>query len=129
MPFNQDQRGYEVVRFTIIPNEPVTGQPTLVQGTRVLDSEGKDLRGVFRVELLAECNSIWKAVIHMHATVAEVIEAEGIVEPHYIECSEDQAMKVVKALALSLPGSFRSQANILESMERLVGAAYSGRRS
>lgn len=117
------------MNYKIIPNPPVLGQSTAAQGTRVLDSEGKELERVFRVELLADCMSVWKAVIHVHATVADVIQAEGIVEPHYIECGEEQAMRVVNALVQSVPGSVERKTDMLEAMRLMVASAYSERNA
>lgn len=48
---------------TIVPMTGPEGSPTMARGTRVMLADGSELKGVTRIELIAEVDSYWKVRI------------------------------------------------------------------
>lgn len=58
--------------ITIVPVESGPGEIQKTQGTQVILSDGSQLGGVSKIELVAEINDVWRAVIHCQARVLPI---------------------------------------------------------
>lgn len=61
--------------ISIIPPEPRENGLTLSQGTKVLDSSGNAIPGITRIELIAEVDEVWRAVLH---TTVQPCRIDGV---------------------------------------------------
>ena len=61
--------------ISIVPAEPKENGLTPCQGTRVLDAEGNPIPGITRIELIAEVNEVWRAVLH---TTVQPCRIDGV---------------------------------------------------
>lgn len=68
----------------IVPNK----DSAICQGTKVVMPDGTQVPGVFKIELVAERDSLWSAVIHCHAQVDEITAAAEIVTTPVIPSDE-----------------------------------------
>ena len=58
--------------LTIVPVASKPGYPTPASGTKVIGPDGTPIRGIRRVELIAEVNDVWRARIDCHVTVPKI---------------------------------------------------------
>lgn len=68
---------------TIVPPISNKGGPALTQGTRVILEDGSELKGVYKIVLSAECNSVWTAEIHCHPRMTDMSVSARIYRPKW----------------------------------------------
>lgn len=60
----------------IIPIKADPGEPTRTRGTKVVTEDGREVEGVTKIELVAECNDVWRARIDCLVQVDGEIQVE-----------------------------------------------------
>ncbi|HEY0290704.1 MAG TPA: hypothetical protein VGC62_27485 [Pseudomonas sp.] len=84
---------------TIIPAPTKDGSGChLTQGTRVLLSDGSELSGVISINLSAEANGVWTALIEVHPQVIPTITAVADIREVDITALQDES-RVYAAVA------------------------------
>ena len=68
----------------IVPNK----DSAICQGTKVVMPDGAQVPGVYKIELVAERDSLWSAVIHCHAQVDEITASAEIVSSQVLPGDE-----------------------------------------
>lgn len=66
----------------IIPNPSDSRAANETQGTRVMVGDA-ELTGVVKIELTAEPNSLWRAVIHCHVIPPELVADAELVQAEH----------------------------------------------
>lgn len=78
------------VTVSIIPPEPADSGLTKAQGTRVVTSDGQELKGVFGITLKAESNGVWEAHLLIRPEMVELNSILATWEPSPRESGDDE---------------------------------------
>jgi hypothetical protein len=82
----------------IIPPAAEPGLPCKTQGTRILLEDGSELHGVAKVELTADPNDIWRAVITCYLGAAEFHGVHATIHRRRLKSRLQERRKIMRGV-------------------------------